>query len=266
MEQNILIAFALTIFAGLSTGIGGLIVFFAKHTNQKLLSFSLGLSAGVMILVSFGEFLMQSREVLVQEMGEQKGFLVMWACFFLGIFIIGIIDKLIPSFENPHEIQPLEEIENPKKGRRLMRMGILTALAITIHNFPEGMATLIAGIENPKLGIAIAFAVAIHNIPEGIAVAVPIYQVTGSKRKAFFMSLLSGVAEPLGAIVAYLILMPFLTEILMAEIFAVVAGIMVFISLDELLPATHAYGEHHISIYGLVTGMLIMAGSLVLLA
>ena len=267
MEQHIFIAFLLTLFAGLSTGIGGLIVFFTQQTNKKLLSFSLGLSAGVMILVSFAEFLVQSREILTEEMGNTKGLLTMWLCFFGGILFIGVIDRLIPSFENPHEIQHLENMEKPiKKGSKLMRMRILTSFAIAIHNFPEGIATLIAGVENPTLGIAIATAVAIHNIPEGIAVAVPIYQVTKNKKKAFLMSLFSGLAEPIGAIAAYLVLMPFITPILMGQIFAIVAGIMVFISLDELLPATHAFGEHHLSIYGLIFGMAIMALSLIMMA
>lgn len=265
MEQNILFAFILTLFAGLSTGLGGLIVFLTNHTNKKLLSFSLGLSAGVMILVSFGEFMAQSREVLTENLGDKEGLFTMWLYFFIGIALIGVIDKLIPSFENPHEVQLIEEINSPKKGKKLMRMGVFTALAIALHNFPEGIATLIAAVENPALGIAIAFAVAIHNVPEGIAVAIPIYQVTKSKKKAFLMSLFSGLAEPVGAIVAYLILMPFITPILMAKIFAIVAGIMVFISLDELLPATHAYGEHHSSIYGLVVGMGVMALSLILM-
>lgn len=266
VDTHILTAFGLTLFAGLATAIGGLVVLFAKRTNTKFLSFSLGLSAGVMILVSFGEFMVISRSMLTEAMGERQGLLVMWACFFGGIALIGIIDRLIPSFENPHEIRPLEERDTPvRKGSKLMRMGLLTASAIAIHNFPEGMATLISALENPTLGVAIAIAIAIHNIPEGIAVAVPIYQSTQSRRKAFMMSLLSGLAEPMGAIVAYLLLMPYLTPILMGQIFAIVAGIMVFISLDELLPATHAYGEHHIAIYGLIAGMGVMATSLVLL-
>lgn len=267
MDNNILTPFLLTLMAGLATALGGLVVFFAKHTNTKFLSFSLGLSAGVMILISFGEFLVTSREILTQQMGQGKGLGVMWLCFFAGIALIGIIDRVIPTFENPHEIRSVEDMNVPvQKGSRLMRMGVLTAMAIGIHNFPEGMATLISAIENPMLGVAIAVAVAIHNIPEGIAVAVPIYQSTQSRKKAFLWSLISGLTEPLGAILAYLVLMPFLSPILMGQIFAVVAGIMVFISLDELLPATHAYGEYHIAIYGLIVGMAVMALSLVLIA
>lgn len=267
MEDNIIIAFLLTLFAGLATGIGGLVVFLAKRTNTRFLSFSLGLSAGVMILVSFGEFLVESRRVLSGAMGETKGLAVMWLCFFVGIAFIAIIDKLIPSVENPHEIRSMEYLDKPAKGeKKLMHMGLMTALAIGVHNFPEGIATLMAAIENPAVGVAIAFAVAIHNIPEGIAVAIPIYQSTQNRKKAFLMSLSSGLAEPVGALMAYFVLMPFIDDVLMGQIFAAVAGIMVFISLDELLPATHAYGEHHIAIYGLITGMAVMATSLILLA
>lgn len=268
MEDNdILFAFLLTFLAGLATCLGGAVIFFAKRMNTKFVCFSLGFSAGVMILVSFGEFLVQSREVLTHAMGQSKGLLVMWSCFFLGVFSIGIIDRLIPSMENPHEVQRLESLTQPlRKGKKIMKVGIMTTLGIMLHNFPEGMATLFASKENPSLGITIALAVAIHNIPEGIAVAVPVFQATKSKKKAFLMSVLSGLAEPLGAIIAYLLLMPFISPMLMGQIFALVAGIMVFISLDELLPTTQEYGEHHIAIYGLIFGMIIMALSLVFLS
>ena len=145
-----------------------------------------------------------------------------------------------------------------------MRMGLFTALAIAIHNFPEGLATFTAALTEPKLGIAIAVAIAIHNIPEGIAVSVPIYFATGDKKKAFWLSFLSGLAEPVGALIGYLILLPFMNELVFGILFAGVAGIMVFISLDELLPAAQKYGEHHLSIYGLIAGMIVMAVSLVL--
>lgn len=268
MEQNILIALLLTLFAGLATGIGSLIAFFAKSTNKKFLSFSLGLSAGVMIYVSFVEIFAQAQVLLVSEMGISRGMTVTVLCFFGGMLLIGIIDRLVPSFENPHEMRSVENMdEKPSKHEpKLMKMGVMTALAITIHNFPEGIATFISAVENPALGIAIATAIAIHNIPEGIAVAVPIYHATGNKKKAFRLSLLSGLAEPAGALIAYLLLMPFMSPTLLGCVFASVAGIMIFISLDELLPAAHAYGEHHISIYGLMTGMGVMAFSLILLA
>ena len=145
-------------------------------------------------------------------------------------------------------------------------MGLFTALAIGIHNFPEGLATFIAALNDTGLGIAIAVAIAIHNIPEGIAVSVPIYYATGSKKKAFWYSFSSGLAEPVGAMIGFLILMPFLSPLLFGMIFAGVAGIMVFISIDELLPAAQEFGEHHLSIYGLIAGMMVMAMSLLLFA
>ena len=145
-----------------------------------------------------------------------------------------------------------------------MRTGLLTALAIAIHNFPEGLATFVSALQEPSLAIPIVVAIAIHNIPEGIAVSVPIYYATGDKKKAFLYSSASGLSEPIGAIIGYLILMPFMNDIVYGLLFAGVAGIMVFISLDELLPSAKEYGEHHLSIYGLVAGMAVMAVSLLL--
>jgi ZIP family zinc transporter len=262
----ILFAFGLTLFAGLSTGIGSGIAFFAKQTNTKFLSVSLGFSAGVMIYVSFVEILVKARTSLAIEMGERGGYWAAAGAFFGGILVIAIIDKLIPSVENPHEIRKVEDMEpgSKLKNEKLMRMGLFTALAIGIHNFPEGLATFTAALTEPGLGIAIAVAIAIHNIPEGIAVSVPIYFATGNKKKAFTLSFLSGLAEPVGAIIGYLLLMPFMSPVVFGLLFASVAGIMVFISLDELLPSAREYGEHHLSIYGLVAGMVVMAISLLL--
>ena len=279
--QNVLFAFAITLFAGISTGIGSLIAFFSKKSSPKFLSISLGFSAGVMIYVSMIEIFSKARENLAGELGAVKGSWITVASFFGGMLLIGIIDKLIPSSENPHELHSVEEMddENPQAGHhneqivkraqavakhKLLRMGVFTAMAITIHNFPEGLATFIAAVQDPYIAIPIAAAIAIHNIPEGIAVSVPIYYATGSKKKALLYSLLSGLSEPVGAAIGYLVLMPFLSNTLMGIIFALVAGIMVFISLDELLPSAREYGEHHLSIYGLFGGMLVMAVSLLL--
>lgn len=263
-NENILFAFALTLFAGLSTGIGSLIALLAKRTNTKFLSVALGFSAGVMIYVSFVEILTKAKLVLVADMGLVSGSWLTAAAFFAGILLIGIIDKFIPSVENPHEVKRVEEMTELDKNMKLKRLGLFTALAIGIHNFPEGLATFTAAINDPGLGIAIAVAIAIHNIPEGIAVSVPIFFATGSRKKAFWLSLSSGLAEPVGALVGFLILMPFMSPIVFGVLFALVAGIMVFISLDELLPAAETYGEHHLSIYGLVAGMAVMAISLLL--
>ena len=265
-NENIWIAFGLTLFAGLSTGIGSAIAFFAKRTNTKFLSVSLGFSAGVMIYVSFVEIMVKARDELIMELGTREGHWLTAGSFFAGILFIAIIDKLVPSVENPHEIKMIEDMEDAseRKNKKLMRMGLFTALAIAIHNFPEGLATFTAALNDPSLGIAIAVAIAIHNIPEGIAVSVPVFYATGDKRKAFRLSFLSGLAEPVGALVGYLILMPFMGPLVFGVLFAAVAGIMVFISVDELLPSAREYGEHHLSIYGLMGGMVVMALSLLL--
>lgn len=266
MDNTIVIAFLLTLFAGLSTGIGSAIAFFAKRTNTKFLSLALGFSAGVMIYVSFIEIFDKARSSLMEVLGDVRGTWATVGAFFGGMLFIAIIDKVIPSYENPHEMRMVEDLEsvNGKDRQKLMRMGLFTALAIAIHNFPEGLATFTAAINDPSLGIAIAMAIAIHNIPEGIAVSVPIYYATGDKKRAFWNSFASGLAEPIGALVGYLILLPFMSPAVFGVLFASVAGIMVFISLDELLPAAREYGEHHLSIYGLMGGMLVMALSLLM--
>ncbi len=268
MDGNIWLAFGLTLFAGLATGIGSILAFFTKTTNTKFLSFALGFSAGVMIYVSMVEIFFKAKDSLVGELGIVKGSWVTVISFFGGMLVIGLIDQLIPQEGNPHEVKKVEDMDkrpSTLKDKSLLKMGTFTALAIAIHNFPEGIATFTATLQDPALGIPIAIAVAIHNIPEGIAVSVPIYYATGSKRKAFKLSFLSGIAEPAGAIIAYLLLMPFLTDTLFGIIFAGVAGIMVFISLDELIPAAKRYDETHRSIYGVISGMAVMAISLLLM-
>lgn len=265
--EAVILAFGLTLFAGLSTGIGSAIAFFTKTTNTKFLSVSLGFSAGVMIYISFMEILPKSIDIMTDDTGLRTGHLLAIVGFFTGMIIIAIIDRLVPSFENPHEIRKVEDLEETReseKKRKLYRMGMMSALAIAIHNFPEGLATFIVALQDIKLGLPIAIAIAIHNIPEGIAVSVPIFYATGSRKKAFKYSFLSGLAEPVGAIFGFLILMPFLNDILFGFIFASVAGIMVFISIDELLPAAREYDEPHLSLYGLMGGMAVMALSLVL--
>lgn len=260
---NVALAFGLTLVAGLSTGIGSCIAFFAKKTNTKFLSISLGFSAGVMIYVSMVELFQEAQTSLSLSFGEKKGTLITIVSFFSGMLLIALIDKIIPSGSNPHEAKSIESIDNNKVVKsKLMRTGLFTAIAIGIHNFPEGIAVFISSLQEPALAIPIVVAISIHNIPEGIAVSVPIYYATGSKKKAFLYSFASGLSEPIGAVVGYVILTPFMNENVYGVIFAAVAGIMVFISIDELLPAAREYGEHHLSIYGLVIGMIVMAISL----
>lgn len=283
MNGNVWVALAMTAFAGLSTGIGSAISLFTKKTNEKFLSVSLGFSAGVMIYVSMIEIFVKAQDSLSAALGHKQGAIATVVAFFAGMLLIGIIDKLIPEKDNPHEIQNTEELARACKlaqdceipqtqdsaqpadeKNKLMRTGLFTALAIAIHNFPEGLATFVSALQEPSLAIPIVVAIAIHNIPEGIAVSVPIYYATNDKKKAFLYSFASGLSEPIGAIIGYLILLPFMNDMVYGLLFAVVAGIMVFISLDELLPAAREYGEHHLSIYGLVAGMMVMAVSLLL--
>lgn len=269
MEGNLWIAFGLTLFAGLATGIGSLLAFFTSRTNTKFLSASLGFSAGVMIYVSLVEIFVKAKDALTIELGVTPGYWATIAGFFGGMLLIAIIDRFIPSTGNPHDVKSVEDIgagPTHDEYARLKKMGVFTALAIAIHNFPEGIATFTSALQDPTLGVAIAIAVAIHNIPEGIAVSVPIYFATGNRKQAFKLSFLSGLAEPAGAVIAFLILMPFLNGIMFGVIFAAVAGIMVFISVDELLPAAQKFDEAHLSIYGMIAGMAVMAISLVLVS
>jgi len=265
-NDNLLFALGLTLFAGLSTGVGSLMAFLSKKFNPKFLAGALGFSAGVMIYVSLVDIFVKAKDSLIISFGERTGYWYTIVSFFTGIAVIALIDKLIPSYENPHEIRNI--ITNKQKDldteTRLMRMGVFSAIAIAVHNFPEGLATFLAALTDPTLGISIAVAVAIHNIPEGVAVSVPVYYATKSKRKAFWLSCLSGLAEPVGAIIGFFILRHFFNEATFGVIFAAVAGIMIYISLDELLPTAEEYGEHHIAIGGLVAGMLVMSLSLLM--
>jgi ZIP family zinc transporter len=260
-----LYAFLLTLFAGLSTGIGGLIAFHRKAKSKVFLTFSLGFSAGVMIYVSFVEILPKATDSLTEILGSVKlGNALGIFTFFIGIGFIALIDWLIPEEQNPHEIPDSNLSDKDRDKKSLMRMGVFSALAIAIHNFPEGLATFVAAMDNIALGISIAIAIALHNIPEGIAVAVPIYQATESKKKAFMYAFVSGLAEPIGAIIGYFLLRAIFNDMTFGLVFAFVAGIMVYISLDELLPTAEKYGKHHVSILGVIIGMGLMALSLIL--
>jgi len=260
-EHSIWLAFGLTMIAGLSTGIGSLITLIAKRTNKEFLSAALGLSAGVMIYVSFMDLIPTAKEGFVSLFDEKKGTLVLILAFFGGMGLTTLIDFLIPKENNPHEMQGVEDMNILNgKQKTLYRIGVLTAISLAIHNFPEGIAAFTTAMAGDlSVSIPITAAIAIHNIPEGIAVAVLIYHATGNRRKAFWFSFLSGLAEPLGALAAWLFLMPFWSPMLDGIIMAAVAGIMIYISHDELLPTAEKHGKHHTSIAGLITGMILMA-------
>ncbi len=256
MISSILRAFALTLAAGLSTGIGSSIAFLSKKENRLFLSVSLGFSAGVMIYVSMIEMFPKAQTDLSNVYGQRMGSALTVLSFFAGMALIAIPDRILPSNETPSGTQ----------SSSLMKTGIYTALAISIHNFPEGIATFISALREPGVAIPVAAAIAIHNIPEGIAVSVPIYQATGSRAKAFFYSFLSGMAEPAGAFLGWILLQPLLAGPALGLLSAAVAGIMVFLSFDELLPSAGAHGSRNSSSCGMTAGMAVMAVSLLLLA
>ncbi len=299
--KDVWIALGLTVFAGMATAIGSAIAFTANRTNYRFLSVATGFSAGVMLYVSFVEIFYKGTDALVATYGDYWGHWVNAASFFGGILLIGLVDNLIPAAENPHETHseaetaplhnpaapmpdfarpaeepntrvPVDAHDHSDRHRRLLRMGLFTALAIAIHNFPEGLATFLAALQDPALGVAIAVAVALHNIPEGISVSVPIFYATGNRARAFAWSVLSGLAEPVGAILAYAVLWlaaggpaGAIPAQITGVLFGGVAGVMVYISLDELLPTSRAYGKGHDSLLGLVSGMAVMALSLLLM-
>ena len=268
MESNLLNAFLLSLFAGISTGIGGILAFFIKKDNILALSLGLGFSAGVMIYVSFTEILQESKHYLISSFGDNTGEWLNIVLFFVGITLAALIDRLLPDTMSHNIFDsscPHLNKEEKLSKCKLCRTGLFMAVVLAIHNFPEGLVTFMSGLTNITLGISIAVAIAIHNIPEGIAVALPIYHSTGSKRKAFGFSLLSGMAEPLGAVVGYFFLRSVFNDFTFGVLLATVAGIMVYISLDELLPMAQEYGNGHVEILGVVIGMFVMAVSLVLL-
>jgi ZIP family zinc transporter len=295
--SDVWIAFGLTLVAGMATAIGSVIAFTAKRKSYRFLSVATGFSAGVMLYVSFVEIYFKGVVSLVERFGEVGAHWVNTIAFFGGMLVIGLIDNLIPSAENPHETHseaetlPMHDplapapdfsalssaqmkatsLHDHSTHHRLLRMGMFTALAIGIHNFPEGLATFLAALQDPSLGVVIAIAIALHNIPEGVSVSVPIFYATGSRKRAFLYSALSGLAEPIGAVIAFTAFRFFLggdsgvvPPEIMGILFGGVAGIMVYISLDELLPTSRAYGKGHDSLFGLVAGMLVMALSLLL--
>jgi ZIP family zinc transporter len=250
MDGTIGIALLLSALAGLSTTLGSLLSIIFRRPGPRFMTLTLGFSGGVMILISFAELLPTGVDAL--------GFGQAYVAFFIGMIVMFLIDVLIP-----HTYIGEQHCTEPGNlDGKLMKTGVLVALGIGIHNFPEGMASFAGTLQDVSLGAAIAFAIALHNIPEGVAVSAPVYAATGSRSKSFFCSFLSGAAEPVGAVLAALVLMPFLNETVLGFVLSAVAGVMVFIAVDELVPISRSYGEEHLSIVGIVSGMMVAAVSL----
>ena len=267
--SDVAFAFLLTIIAGIATGIGGVFVLFSKADNRKFLSICLSFSAGIMIYIAFAEIFVSALGTLEYQYGDDYGLLLATAAFFAGIAVMVIIDKFVPHADHDDEAPDLADYasDQEREKKKLRQTGIMSTIAIAIHNFPEGMITFLAAMYDPALGIAIAIAIIIHNIPEGIAMAAPIYHGTGSRKKAFLVSLGSGLTEPLGALIAWIFISNVFYDIdgIFGISFAVISGIMVYVAIHTLLPAAQRYGKHHIVMKWLFLGMGIMALSIVII-
>lgn len=257
-----IIPLILTLFAGMSTLIGGFITFFVKRDNLKALSVGLGFSAGVMVYISLTELMDEAPRMLMEFYNAIPAKGLAFAGFFIGIAIAIAIDCFIPDHI---ESDFLNKSERVQQRRKIQRAGFITAVAVTLHNFPEGIATFLVSSQDIRLGIPVALAIAIHNIPEGIAIALPIFHATGKKRLAILYSFLSGISEPIGGLLGVLLLRTIMPAQSIGIMTAAVAGIMVYISFDTLLPLAREYGENHHVIIGIVSGMLIMGFGLIFL-
>lgn len=258
-DHPVWLAFLVTLLAGLATVLGGILVLFFRQANYRALSFGLAFSAGAMVYVSLTEILNKSIESFSSAYNTDLGFAFGTFAFLLGIILVLILDRCIP---NPHE--HVEHFQQPKNQTKLMRTAILTLCAITAHNLPEGLASFFATLDSPTLGAPLAVAIAIHNIPEGVAIALPVYMATQRKSWALAATAVSGLAEPLGAALGYFILAPFMSPVVYGMVFGIIGGVMVYLALDELLPTAKQYAQGHETVYGLVSGMVALASSLVI--
>lgn len=280
----VLVAFAITFAAGMATVLGSLLVIWAQRTNTRLLAFGLAFSGGAMVYVSLVEIFVKANESFAKTADAQTAYMYATLFFFAGVAILFAIDRFVP---NPHtgldekqvrsaalDAAPNNGGEAPaafsdgqpptKQNAALARIALLAAMAITLHNLPEGLATFFATLDNPTVGLSLAIAIAVHNIPEGVSIAIPVYYASGSKTKAVAATAISGLAEPVGALIGYIALASFLSPFVFGAVFAVIAGAMVFLALDELLPAARVYTRGHETVYGMLAGMGAIAMSLIL--
>jgi ZIP family zinc transporter len=255
----VLLALSVTVLAAMATVVGALVVVTANRSSPRLLAFGLAFAAGAMVYISLVEIFGKSVTPFTEVYGARGGYTAATLAFFCGVALLVLIDRLIP---NPHAA--LDTSVDGFDQAKVARVGLLAALAITAHNFPEGLATFFATLDSPTVGAPLAVAIAVHNIPEGVSIAIPVYYATGSRGKAVGAAFLSALAEPVGALIGYLILAPFLSPFVFGAVFGVIAGAMVFLALDELLPAAKRYARGHETAYGMVVGMALIATSLVL--
>lgn len=259
--ENVYIALAITLAAGMATVLGSVLVLLSKTPNPRMLSFALAFAGGAMVFISLTEIFTKSQEAFIASCGGNKGLAFATFAFLAGMAMVALIDRLVP---NPHDTLDAHDPDFQKKSRNhIGRIGLMTAFAITAHNFPEGLATFFATLENHAIGAPLALAIAVHNIPEGISIAAPVYFATKNRALTIAVCVISGLAEPFGALLGYFFLQPFLSYSVFGAVFGLIAGVMVFLALDELLPAAKRYSDGHETVYGLTAGMSVMAISLV---
>lgn len=261
--SNVLMSFGLTVVVGLSMGLGSLISFFAKEANKRFLALSLSFSAGIMVYVSFMAILPEGMDLIEGSMGHERGHIWSLVAFFGGMILVAIIEKMVHILDGGHgDHEHGGHHHMDTQGQHLNKLGLVSAIAIAIHNLPEGLAIFTAGLNDIMLAVPIALAVIMHNIPLGMAISIPIYYSTKSRKKAMLYTILVGLCQPLGAVLGYLLLYKFFSDVLFGILFSAIAGIMVFVAVDELLPTSQRYEDHHISVYGFIGGMIVMAISL----
>jgi len=269
-EENVLIAGLVTILAAACTMIGAFSLFKAKESNPRLLAFGLSFAGGAMVYISLVEIFVKSQIAFGQIYDVKFAYSAASIAFFAGVLLLVALDRLLP---NPHaELSSNENtgLQNKRKDdlshmhKDVGKVGLMATLAITAHNIPEGMATFFATLDSPSVGVSLAIAIAIHNIPEGLSIAIPVFYATGSKKKAVLATFISAIAEPIGAFAGYFILSPFIGPMMYGIVFGVIAGAMVYLALDELLPASKRYAKGHETVYGIVSGMAVIALSLAL--
>jgi len=249
-EPQALFALALSTLAGLSTLLGALVILIGKGKSEKLLTSSLGFAAGVMLSISFSDLLPQARDLIGLEKGMEMGIIYMDLFLIAGVFLAIGLDYLVPHVE--------ANASADRSHQDLFRVGVVSTLAMMLHNFPEGIATFMAGYSDQALGMSLAVAIAFHNIPEGISVAMPVYFATGDKSKALKFTFAAGIAEPIGALAAFLVMRPFLNQFVIGASFAFVAGIMLYISIEELIPSSRQYGHNRLALFSTLAGCVLM--------
>lgn len=253
--SNTMYAFVLSFLAGLSTLLGTIPIFFKVKNKNTLISASLAFAAGVMICVSMTDLIPESFALLLGIFRGVPALLLLAVFFTIGLLFSMLVDKLFPVKE-----------DNAITNKRLYRVGLVSMMAIILHNLPEGIATFLSSTQNQSLGLALTMAIALHNIPEGISISVPVYYSTNSKGKAFFYTLLSGLSEPLGAFLAFLFLKPFINDFIMSILFSFIAGIMIHISIYELLPESRSYQKSRLPVFFFIIGFSFMMMSHLLMS